>query len=829
MTSMNCCLSHERFVAIVQRVFIASLFMLLPHAVAADAVTGVGNEPIATGRVIKGAVKRPDGSPAAGATVYLRATSRGATTLPTSPKTAKTDALGGFTFADVPSGDYRIWSETDDLTSLSKKLGGQKLEVMADTSLVANPISLSLHSGCGYDVTVRDAETKRPLEEAIISFAWTDIDRSYLSDGSGVARIRNLAADDWYFVVKADGYATQFKKTSEQKLGSVLPLKFDLELGGEITGRVLDQSGQPVSGARVSCSNDEVSLSATYARIETDHQGRFSLEGLPTTIVLRLSVSKDGFDHRFERLTASDLSSPKAHEIVVRRRAVGGTVQVTVVDQQDDPIASAAVVNRGRSSSQKTNGTTNEDGRCLLTNVYRGTSANSSAELVVKAGGFQSKSVRVEPGTADTPAEVTVTLAEGKTLYGKLLTPDLEPAANVRVYYDHGERMNPLGGRVSTDTDGRFTISGLADTTILTVYSPDGYAPIQQRETIVTDEELAIVLEVEGVIRLRAVDNATGAPIPEFNVKLGFCQNTEPEDPRPNGISSELTNPGITIQGTTNEYRLGNQVVGVPYKAIVSAVGYESALLDRVVSVSRADADLQDVKLKKVNPDNYQVIAGKLVDASGTPIVGAAVRLVVGGSIPTTGRRNSSRSESSWRAYHWDLLQRDSIGRFDQCLQFLKTVSDPEGRFRFEAVKKDAPWLELYYYGEDVLNQRFSNLRDRTDDELESLKFVSEEASTVIVTLDGIDRTTAGGVSLQAGDWTRGSSSIATAFSTSRVDLEKEQQVVTFENIPSGSYRVSVTAKPEVRRDRGTMTMQIRSLKSVSVNVTQGSTETVEF
>lgn len=813
--------------SLVRHLSLASVFFVVLVAVA----FGEEPKPVPVGSEFEGVVTDSDGAAVAGATVYLRKSPKGSVTLPVKVMERTTDPEGQFAFDELENGPYRVWAETDSQTSLQKKLGGLRLNVKAGVDGPAKPVALSLHPGCGYDVSILDAETKEPIQEATVEFGWTDIARSYTTDETGVAKVRNLAVDNWYFIIRADGYATEFKRTSEQKLGSVLPVKFELGPGGTLIGTVKDQDGNPVAGARVYCSGEKIAMSPNYARVNTNENGGFRVDGLPLTSGLRLRVSKVGYDNTYESVSVVSASPPTRQEFTLKKLPYGGDVRIKVVDKQGRPISGAAVLNGGRSSSQKREAKTDADGVCELKNVFAMHQNREQAEVTVQAKGFRAQAVRVEPGPKGEPREHTVVVEPGKTLFGKLLTPDLDPAAGVRVYFDHGENGDELGGRVETDKEGRFTIDGLGDSTVLTVYLPNGFAPIKKREVVVVEEELAIVLEVAGVIRLRAVNADNGERIPEFNVKIGFCRETKPGDPSPGGINSQLINPGVNVQGTAKEYLLDNQIVGVPYKVIVSAEGYESKELARVVTVSGPDAKLQDVALKPSNPEDYQTVAGQLLDADGKPIVGAAVRLVVGNAIPEAkfDPRSRRSTMTGWRFYHWDLLRRDDLENRDQCKQYLKTVSDANGRFEFKGVSRLAPWLEVFYTGKDLMSQRYSNLRDYDDSELLDLELTAERPATVTVTLLSFDPDEIGAVRLQADDYSRGVNTTKLAYSYESISPEPGQRSIVFRNLPSGAYSVAVTAKPVERRENGTRMQSIKTLKLKPLTVEEGAEATVEF
>ena len=98
-------------------------------------------------------------------------------------------------------------------------------------------------------------------------------------------------------------------------------------------------------------------------------------------------------------------------------------------------------------------------------------------------------------------------------------------------------------------------------------------------------------------MRVRAIDDVSGEPVPEFNVRLGRCQ---PHDMRDGdlpagGILSSLIDPGVNVHGTTKELLLEGLIPHTAYSLVVSADGYETATVLRIRAT--VDAGLTDVRL----------------------------------------------------------------------------------------------------------------------------------------------------------------------------------------------------------------------------------------
>lgn len=772
-----------------------------------------------SGPTVVGTIVLPDGTPAADATVYLLQSTGRYFSLPTKPRVTQTRADGTFELEETAAGDHRLWAETDSFTTLTKKLGGRGIRVEAESSTESTPIELKLHPGCGYDIAIHDAATEKPIAGAKISFGWTDIVREYVSGEDGVARPRNLGIDDWYFIVRADGYATEFLKTSKQELGTILPLRFDLQRGGTLIGTLRDGDGAPVTKAKVSIQSASRGMEPSYGSMDTDADGNFRFDGLPVGKQFRISASKEGYNPASNECVIASPDEPTRADFVAIKRPYGGDVRITVLDQNDQPIPAATLANQGNSSNDVRSGETNEQGVCLLQDLY---TSYAGCQVTVKADGYIAMQTSVEPGTIDEPSQLTVHLRPGKTLRGVVVLPSGDPASKLDVYFNGGERgFGVLGGRVQTDAEGKFEIRGLAEMATLTVYVPQQYAPVRGMSVQVDGEEFEIRLQPAGVLIARAIDAKTKEPIASFNVKLGFCEDRRPGDPQTGGISTMLTQQGENILGTKKEFRLEGQTPGTPYKLIVSAEGYETQTVARAEAQPSDSAKAIDVPLRKIRAEDYQTVAGRLIDAEGEPIVGASVRLLVGAAVP---QPSVNGRMLGWRFYHWGLLSRDDIENRDQCLQLLKTTSDAEGRFEFTGVKRDAPWVELFYFGNHLMPQRYSNMRSFTEVELADLVVQAEPPATLAIELDPNDWPSVDNVQLEAQNYFNGPNAVELAFASESQSIGDGP--ITFRNLPSGTYTLTLTAKPV---PQGNGMFRVASIHQQSIKIEAGKEHELEW
>lgn len=775
-----------------------------------------------------GQVVAENGEPVAQADVYLLRNPDGAFILPVKPLKAKTSAEGTFGFNGLEAGGYRIWAETENATSLVAKLRGQRVEILADDSesAAASPpdaknLQLVLHAGCGLDVLVLDTQGN-PITGADISFGWTDIDRHYTTEDDGIARIRNLAIDDWYVVVRAEGMATDWFKTSKQNLGSILPLSFQLKPGASLRIKTVDETGAAVDGAKVYVGTADRSMAPYYTQAKTGPDGQVLATGLPLDRQVRIYVSKDGYESANSNVTVP--VTLQDTEIQLKRKPYGGDVLITVVDSSGDPIAGAELVNRGNSSADVRRAQTDAEGRALLQDVQK---SYAGVVVVAKAEGFVAQEAQATAGTIEQPGELHFELQRGNTLRGRITNPAGEPMPKLRVYYDRGENGDLKGGRVDTDDDGRFELKGLGPEVLFTVYTPPEYAPIQQlvlRTDL--DELMELTLVPTGLLRVRAVDSETEKPLPAFNVRIAFCEDMQTGDLSPRSINSSLIEEGVNIQGDVHEYRLDNQVAGTAFKVIVSAAGYNPTTVARMVTVTASSAECVDVPLVKEDMRDFQVVAGRILDADGRPVAGAAVRLMNGRAVPGPQLALPGIPQQrmgGWQYYHWDLLKRDDIENRDQCEQFLRAVSDRDGKFRFEKVKRDTPFLELYYTGEGIFAQRYSNLRDRTEAELQELVFVADRPSELRILVDRTANPQAATINVAAEDWLTGINAIKLPYSYQYRDIAETND---FANLPAGTYTISLMSENRPTGDGG---FTSRTLTSKSITLEPGKKIEISF
>jgi len=276
------------------------------------------------------------------------------------------------------------------------------------------------------------------------------------------------------------------------------------------TARVLDPADRPVA-----CEARVVELPEDAARLThvvegavtstaCDATGRIALGPLPAVPAVLEVRPRAGLPLR----VALEPPAPgTTSDLGVLRVRLGETFHVRVVDEEDRPIAGAAVTANGAAGILLTGtATTGEDGVAEVSGMPRG----AAVHLTVHADGFaparrEGLEIAAEP--------FVVRLARGAAIRGVVRDRLGDPISDATALTmgEHGEE----GARVSVERDGRFVLDGVKDGVWLVTAAARGYRPAEAVRVEVSArapvDEIAFTLEPFGGMSGRVLD-PRGAP-----------------------------------------------------------------------------------------------------------------------------------------------------------------------------------------------------------------------------------------------------------------------------------------------------------------------------
>jgi RNA polymerase sigma factor (sigma-70 family) len=538
----------------------------------------------------------------------------------------------------------------------------------ADSAKSAIPAARTLR------VVVLDPEGRPAPNVHVLASVWTDekdfkANRDYSSDAAGAALI---ALPRTYRIVRLfvskPPLVPMFTHWEEDELaaGKKIPEEYTirLERGASAGGRILDEGGKPIAGAKVRVKiensvrpaqgDSQTAYNGWLAEGDdaaiTDADGRWRINNVPSDAKVELSLLVTHPDHVSdehwgEAQRAGAISTEKLLQKSAELRLKSGTVvRGRVTDDAGKPIAGAIVV-RGDDpyfASTRSEFLTDADGRFRLPALGSGKVA-----LTIVAPGWapQDRMVDVRPGLP----EQDFRMARGRPIRLRFVDPGGKPLPqayisirrwNGRQALHNHDHPNVRDSKIPRHpgADGVWEWTWAPETPVALSVSAIGCAA-QDLELAGGAPERTVVLKPEHRVRGSVTDAATGRPIPAFSVipvdvfRKDFL-SAEPD----NGQSGEDGRLDFLVTRAD-----------IPIRLRVQALGYRTQ--DGPEFRTGDDgARTQDFRLQPSPP-----ITGRIVDAAGRPAPGVHIALAT----PT-----NSVSVLA--------------GRTDQ-----KASTDPAGRFAF--------------------------------------------------------------------------------------------------------------------------------------------------
>ncbi len=312
---------------------------------------------------------------------------------------------------------------------------------------------------------------------------------------------------DGTYDVSAGGDTTVRRTLPAQTLNArSSPLVIELERGAPVEGRVVWSDGTPIPMT--------VTVTTTTnppASTQTTEGGAFALRNVPAG---KLSLLVEGTPPTLVQSDPVEVTAPASGVVLKLPRY--GRVDGRVVDRETEKgvreftIVMQQTGGRGRMLPPKP--FRSDDGKFVVEDLAPG-----GWDLRVQAPGFSRGTASVVVEEAKT-ASASVSLDRGGTVAGRVIAEG-RPLSDVQVTvpFDSGARFG--GSPVTTDSNGEFTLDGLASGSIRIEARRSGYAPATVTVNVSPGKETRTEIELTRGRELRGhVVDPTGRPVPQADL-----------------------------------------------------------------------------------------------------------------------------------------------------------------------------------------------------------------------------------------------------------------------------------------------------------------------
>ena len=561
----------------------------------------IDDDPTGTLR-LEGLVLDADEQPVAGATVVVSTNPR---------RTTTTESDGSFAFDKLVGRPY---------TLVARAAAGVGGPLTAKLTATSDPVVLRLRPAGSVAATVID-RAGQAVANAAVELRGLDT-QTASTDASGKAAFSPVAPGRYEVVASASGFAPTAAIAAVGAAATEVTLT--LLPGAAVSGRVVDEQGQPIAGARViyaGASDWGVQADERRDGVVSGADGRWTFAAL--------GAGSFRFQARHERFAPGTsaivtLDGKTATDGVEIKLAVGATVAGMVVDTAGAPVASArvriAVATRSMLGSEPRQVFTADDGTFTVRGLPK-----KPLEAVALAEVGSSRTTDVDASAGDVKG-VVLTIDQTGTIAGVVVDKAGEPIEGVQVTampdFRSGTAGDPMQFRLRgfnpelTGSGGQFTLTGLAPGTYVVRASRDqglrGRMPgFEGTKAETGTTNLRIVLPNDGGITGK-VAFADGTVPTQFTVGIGFAN--EP------------------VTSKDGSFTL-DQVAPQKYQLSVRGPDFDTRSLEVTVEEGKV-LDVGTITVKK-----GRAIAGR-VTYQGKPVVGATI--YAGRQIFGTGSTNSA-------------------------------------------------------------------------------------------------------------------------------------------------------------------------------------------
>lgn len=420
--------------------------------------------------VLRGRVVHGDGKPAAGAQVVLRGSGAAA------PPNARSEPDGTFELNGLPAGIYGVDAKlsTGLAELVSEPEEGIELQPGAEAWVMLELSASAVLSG-----QITDRATGRPIPAATIAPEPDGLARPVgpiATDLEGRFAIAGLRGGVARVLAQAPGYVPQ----SELGIAGGAPIAIALQLGGALSGKVVDEAGAPVAGADL----EVIQQGAELVDSQTPSITLATGESLGVTVGAVPKIPIEGGALPLGFFGSGGVSAGGG---VTLRSAADGSFRIT-------PVA---------------------PGNLLVVARHPAFTAGQSAVVELKAGAEC--------------AGLQIALGLGGTVQGEVLDAEELPAPGIPIELSLQQGDASLKLTTVSDRDGRFELGPVRGTGVVIAHPP-GEPPVQVDVVVETPEDVPVVLRLSGESGriLGEIAGASGEPLVAAVVRVSVPNATPP-------------------------------------------------------------------------------------------------------------------------------------------------------------------------------------------------------------------------------------------------------------------------------------------------------------
>ena len=380
---------------------------------------------------------------------------------------------------------------------------------------VAGGEPVVIHLDAGGSISGRVVAESRPVPGAMVHLqhegaTMHDRQQPVRTDADGRFSFDGAASGEHLVRVVKEGLVTAVK-TVAVEAGRPTEVEITMSQGHAVAGRVIDENGRPVAGARVSAGANPRHRSGTG--VETDAEGAFSLGGLDDGVVT-IAAEKSGYVRGVVE-NVDPLRTGSVTVTLVRGATIAGRViGLSPAELSDVRIFVIGLAAGGEAS------TVDPDGRFTLSGVPDGV-VRVHASIMGGTRRAADKTVEVRNGSA--PA-VEIEFASGFRVEGTLRRGG-EPVANAAISFD-GQDASRRGVFTHTSPNGSYTAELAGGSYLVWVQMGDARMRVG---SITVAGPARHDFDIRGaVLEGRVLDDTTGAPLPDVSVRFQPIGRSEP-------------------------------------------------------------------------------------------------------------------------------------------------------------------------------------------------------------------------------------------------------------------------------------------------------------